>query len=103
MLGTAGFEKVVNSVQLYNGNRSIFHAVKVDDDKFAEMDAEDWENRHGWSARSIFRCRGLSWTGPGASCYRSVVRLLLSPTPGVTGVANELECMSVPVLPGAQG
>ena len=47
MLGVSGFREVVSPVQLYGGNRSIFHAVKVSDAEREEQVRRDYMDRHG--------------------------------------------------------
>ena len=46
MLGVAGYASVMNTVQLWLGNRSIFHALKATDETLAEERARDDRDRH---------------------------------------------------------
>ena len=46
MLGVSGFGDVVSRVQLYGGNRSVFHAVKVSDAELEKRARRDYLDRH---------------------------------------------------------
>jgi tRNA (mo5U34)-methyltransferase len=46
MLGVSGFTGVVSRVQLYGGNRSVFHAVKVSDAELEKRARRDYLDRH---------------------------------------------------------
>ena len=46
MLGVSGFTDVVSRVQLYGGNRSVFHAVKVSDAELEKRARRDHMDRH---------------------------------------------------------
>ena len=46
MLGVSGFEGVVSRVQLYGGNRSVFHAVKISDEEAQKRARRDYLDRH---------------------------------------------------------
>ena len=46
MLMACGFGRVLNTVQLWQGNRSIFHAFKASDEDVGEMRDRDYRDRH---------------------------------------------------------
>ena len=46
MLGVAGYASVLNTVQLWLGNRGIFHALKMSDEDLEAGQARDREARH---------------------------------------------------------
>jgi hypothetical protein len=46
MLAVSGFGDVVSRVQLYGGNRSVFHAVKVSDAELEKRARRDHLDRH---------------------------------------------------------
>jgi hypothetical protein len=46
MLGVSGFRDVVSRVQLYGGNRSVFHAVKVTDAELEKQARREYLDRH---------------------------------------------------------
>lgn len=46
MLGVAGYASVMNIIQLWLGNRSVFHAVKAEDADVKKMEAQDYRDRH---------------------------------------------------------
>lgn len=46
MLGTCGFADVVARVQLYGGNRSVFHAVKMSDPDREKQKRREYLDRH---------------------------------------------------------
>ena len=46
MLGVSGFTDVISRVQLYGGNRSVFHAVKVSDAELEKRARRDHLDRH---------------------------------------------------------
>lgn len=46
MLEVCGFERVVSRVQLYGGNRTVFHAVKVSDAEVERRARKDYLDRH---------------------------------------------------------
>lgn len=48
MCGTAGFAKITNRIQLYGGNRGIFHAVKGSDRHCKSIANTQWKARHSW-------------------------------------------------------
>ncbi len=48
MCATAGFVKITNQVQLYGGNRGIFHAVKGSDAHCKRLADREWRARHSW-------------------------------------------------------
>ena len=51
MCKTAGLSKVTSRVQLYGGNRGIFHAVKASDKHVAKLAKKDHDARHCWQAK----------------------------------------------------
>jgi len=46
MLSSVGYAKITNMIQLWYGNRSIFHAVKAEDEDVQKMFLEEHEARH---------------------------------------------------------
>ena len=46
MLGSVGYVNVNNRIQLYGGNRGIFHAVKATDAECEELARREYRNRH---------------------------------------------------------
>lgn len=46
MLSTCGYSKVVSTVQVFGGNRTVFHAAKGTDEECAELAAQDYADRH---------------------------------------------------------
>jgi tRNA (mo5U34)-methyltransferase len=64
MLGAAGFAQMASVIQLWQGNRGIYHAVKASDEDVRKMEAEDYKARHRHpadkrcrAARQDLRCR----------------------------------------------
>lgn len=46
MMQAAGFTKVVNTVPLYKGGRSVFHGTKISDELMAERADTEYRRRH---------------------------------------------------------
>ena len=46
MLGVSGFGDVISRVQLYGGNRSVFHAVKMSDAEREKQKRQEYLDRH---------------------------------------------------------
>ena len=46
MLGAAGYAEIHNVIQLWQGNRGIYHAVKASDEDVHRMEAADHRARH---------------------------------------------------------